>query len=110
MPIHLPAASRAVWLQWSCDELTTGCHVICQRPSLTSLGTGHHRECSNQSHLYFRVRKVVVTQALQWLITHNKYYSANHVCIDENALSQLPEDGNFCDLSSITLEGAAEDD
>ena len=67
------------------------------------------KECSNQSHRDFRVCKVVVTQALQWLIIHNKYYSANHVCIDQNALSQLPEDGNLPNLSSIALEGPTED-
>ena len=53
---------------------------------------------------------MVVTQALQWLIIDNKYYSANHVSIDQNALSQLPEDGNLPDLSSITQEGPTEDD
>lgn len=45
-------------------------------------------EGPNQSHGDFYVRRVVVHQALQWLIvTHNVYCHANHVHIDQNPLA-----------------------
>ena len=40
------------------------------------------------SHRDFRVRRSVVHQALNWLVTHNQYYRSNHVHIDVNALEQ----------------------
>ena len=65
------------------------------------------KEGANQSHRDFRVRRVVVHQALQWLLSHNLYYRANHVHIDQNALAQLPEDGNLSNVTSITIESPA---
>ena len=34
------------------------------------------KEGANQTHIDFRVRRVVVKRALQWLMTHNQYYQA----------------------------------
>ena len=47
------------------------------------------KEGTDQSHHDFHVRRSVVHRALQWLITNNIYYHANHIHIDENALAQL---------------------
>ena len=58
------------------------------------------------SHRDFRVRRSVVHQALNWLVTHNQYYRSNHVHIDVNALEQLPHDGNLSQLTAITVESA----
>ena len=44
-----------------------------------------------RSHRDFRVRRYVVERALRYLVTNNKYYQANDVRIDEDALAQLPE-------------------
>ena len=62
------------------------------------------KEGAHQSHRDFRVRRVVVHQALQWLLSHNMYYRANNVCIDHNAIAQLPDDGNLSNVTSITIE------
>ena len=35
---------------------------------------------------------------------HNKYYLANNVCIDGNALDQLPEGGNLAQLRVIAID------
>ena len=68
------------------------------------------KEGANQSHRDFRVRRAVVHQALQWLVTHNVYYRANCVHIDPNALTQLPQDGNLANLTSIIVESPADSD
>ena len=60
------------------------------------------KEGVDQSHRDFRVRRSVVHHALQWL-TMNIYYRANHIHIDEDALAQLPHDGNL-NISSIAVE------
>ena len=51
----------------------------------------------------FHVRRNV-HRALQWLVMHNKYYRANNVCTDGNALDQLPEDGNLAQLRVIAID------
>jgi hypothetical protein len=69
------------------------------------------KEGAGQSHRDFRVRRSIVQCALQWLVTHNKYYHANHVHIDVSALEHLPEDGNISQqLTAITVESCATDD
>lgn len=62
------------------------------------------REGSSQAHHVhdFRVRRNVVLNALQWLLSNNKYYK--HISIDFNALSLLPEDDNLSSLNSVTLD------
>ena len=68
------------------------------------------KEGADQSHRDFRVRRLVVHRALQWLITNNTYYHANHIHIDEDALAQLPHDGNLSNISSIAVETPATSD
>ena len=58
------------------------------------------KEGANQSHRDFRVRRSVVSCALQWLITNNKYYIANQVRIDQSALENLPQDENLSNMIS----------
>ena len=58
------------------------------------------KEGVDQSHHDFCVRRSVVHRALQWLIM-NLYYRANHIHIDEDALAQLPYDGNLSNISSV---------
>ena len=59
------------------------------------------RKNSEQSHRDFRVRRSVVQQALTWLLNNNRYYRANAVHINEQALQQLPEDGDLSNLTSL---------
>ena len=52
------------------------------------------KEDSNQSHRDFCVRRTVVEQALQWLISlNNIYYRANHIHINQETLACLLQDG-----------------
>ena len=59
------------------------------------------RKNSEHSHRDFRVRRSVVQQALTWLLNNNRYYRANAVHINEEALKQLPEDGDLSNLTSL---------
>ena len=65
------------------------------------------KEGADQYHYDFRVRSVV-HRALQWLIMN--IYRANHIHIDEDALAQLPYDGNLSNISSIAVEIPATSD
>ena len=62
------------------------------------------KEGANQSHRDFRVRRCVVHRALQWLVTNNRYYIANQVHIDQNALAQIPQDGNLTNVVSVSVD------
>ena len=62
------------------------------------------KEGANHTHRDFRVRRSVFHDALQWLIVHNRYYRANNVRINIDALDELPEDGNLSELPAITVE------
>ena len=55
------------------------------------------------------VQRNVVHRALQWLVMHNKYYQTNNVCIDGNALDQLPEGGNLAQLRVIAIDSPTKD-
>ena len=59
------------------------------------------KEGANQSHRDFRVRRSVVHRALQWLVTHNIYYHANQIHINQDALAQLPQNGNLSNMSTV---------
>ena len=59
------------------------------------------------SHHDFHVRRDVV---LQWLISNNTYYHANQVRIDQEALTQLPQDGNLSHLVSVALDSPSASD
>ena len=63
-----------------------------------------------QSHRDFRVRRVAVQQALQWLLENNKYYRANQVHLNQDVLQQLPENGDVSELSTLLLEESASED
>ena len=60
------------------------------------------REGTNHTHSDFRVRREVVQRALQWLVTHNKYYHSLGITTNTTALAQLPEDGTVSTLVSVT--------
>ena len=60
------------------------------------------KEGANQSHRDFRVRRSVVHRALEWLVTHNIYYRANHIHISQDALAQFPQDGNLSTVVTVT--------
>lgn len=64
------------------------------------------KEGATQSHRDFQVRRSIVLQALQWLITNNVYYQANHICIDHTTLAQLPEDGNCSNLPTVAVDSS----
>ena len=61
---------------------------------------------SNNTHRDFRVRRMVVQRALQWLKRNNKYYRT--IDIDVSVLSQLPEDGDLTDKCGVEIEDATE--
>ena len=50
---------------------------------------------SEQSHRDFRVRRSVAQEALTWLLENNRYYRANAIRLNEEALQRLPQDGNL---------------
>ena len=58
---------------------------------------------SEQYHRDFRVRRSVVQEALRYLIEENKYYRANNVHLSQDALQQLPEDGNLMKVRTLHL-------
>ena len=58
------------------------------------------RKDSEQSHRDFRVHRTVVQEALTWLLENNRYYRANAVHLNEEALQQLPQDGNLTQLQN----------
>ena len=60
------------------------------------------KEGANQTHRDFRVRRRVVHRALQWLVSHNRYYCSVGVTIDTTALAQLPQDAPTLCLSLKT--------
>ena len=60
------------------------------------------KEGANQSHRDFRVRRSVVHRALEWQVTHNIYYRANQIHISQDALAQLPQDGNLSTVATVT--------
>ena len=61
------------------------------------------RKDSEQSHRDFRVRRSVVQEALTWLLENNRYYRANAIRLNEDALQRLPQDGNLTDMRSLQL-------
>ena len=65
------------------------------------------KEGSNQSHRDFCVCRAVVDQALQLLLANNVYYCAIRICIDQEALARLPEDGCLSNIRLVPLEGSA---
>ena len=110
--VHLPATTRSVWIQRTYHQRLSGCHLISNRlPRLPSKLDVIivRKEGTDQSHRDFHVRINVVHRALQWLVMHNKYYRANNVCIDGNALDQLPEGGNLVQLRVIAIDSPATD-
>ena len=64
------------------------------------------RKDNEQCHRDFRVRRSVVQDALTYLLENNKYYHANHVHLNQEALQQLPEDGNLTDVRCLDLPDA----
>ena len=67
------------------------------------------RKENDQSHRDFRVRRAVVQKALEWLLENNRYYQANQVHLNEDALQQLPEDGDITELTSLQLKESTPD-
>ena len=56
------------------------------------------KKLQGDTHRDFRVRRTVVEEAINWLIQNNIYYQRNYVSLNQHALAQLPEDGNFPNL------------
>ena len=65
------------------------------------------RKDSEQPHRDFRVRRTVVREALTWLLENSRYYRANAVHLNEEALQQLPQDVNLSDIQSLNLSDIA---
>ena len=53
------------------------------------------RKDGEQSHRDFHVRRSVLQEALTWLLENNRYYRANVIRLNEEALQRLPQDGNL---------------
>ena len=65
------------------------------------------KEDSNQSHHDFRVRRTIVEQALQWLISNNIYYRADHIHINQETLACLPQHECLSNIRSVPLDSSA---
>lgn len=50
----------------------------------------------------------MVLRALQWLKKNNKYYC--NILLNEEALSQLPEDGDITNQCGVVTEDASHDE
>ena len=59
------------------------------------------RKEREQTHKDFHVRRQVVEEALTWLMDNNIYYQRHFVCLNQESLASLPEDGDLSDLHSI---------
>ena len=59
------------------------------------------KEGASGTHKDFRVRRLKILCALCWLKSNNRYY--HDVTLDEEALAQLPEDGEHSGLSTVSL-------
>ena len=68
------------------------------------------KEGANQSHRDFRVRRSVVYHALQWLIANNRYYRANYVHINQDALALLPQDEHLTNVASVSVDSSGPSD
>ena len=64
------------------------------------------RKEKEQSHHEVRVRRAAVQEALEWLL-QNQYYRANQVHLNQDALQQLPENGDLSELTSLQLDESA---
>ena len=58
------------------------------------------------THKDFRVRRAVVGDALMYLLENNKYYQGNTIQLNQEALQQLPVDGNVMDVRSLHVPDA----
>ena len=54
-------------------------------------------------HGDFRVRRFFVQEALTWLLQNSRYYIANAIPLNEEALQQLPQDGNVNNITALHL-------
>ena len=61
------------------------------------------RKDSEQSHRDFCVRRSVVQEALTWLLENNRYSRASAICLNEEDLQWLSQDGNLTDIKSLQL-------
>ena len=95
-------------------------HVINMPQDLTAFATSLPRlpseldvmivrkKGSNNTHQDFRVRRMVVQHAFQWLKRNNKYY--RNISLNTFALSQLPEDGDLTDQCGVGIDDTMERD
>ena len=95
-------------------------HVINMPQDLTAFATSLPRlpseldvmivrkKGSNNTHRDFRVRRMVVQHAFQWLKQNNKYY--RNISLNTFALSQLPEDGDLTDQCGVGIDDTMERD
>ena len=60
------------------------------------------KEGAQNSHRDFRVRKLVVLNALEWLKKNNKYY--RHITLDYDVLDLLPSDGDLTNHCGVVVD------
>lgn len=65
------------------------------------------KEGATNSHKDFRVTRLVVLQALQWLIANNTYYK--NITINHSVLDQLPLDAELTNLPVMRVSSSDED-
>ena len=66
------------------------------------------KESSANSHRDFRVRRLKVVNALHWLLANNKYFQ--DITVDNDVISNLPEDDNFTHIDTVTVSAETPDD
>ncbi len=67
------------------------------------------RKDNEQSHRDFHVRRSVVQEAVTYLLENNKYYIANAVHLNQEALQRLPENGHLTDIRTLPLGESSTD-
>ena len=63
------------------------------------------KQGAKNTHHDFRVRKLVVLHALQWLLNNNKYY--RNINLDMRAIDLLPHDGDITDKCTEVLDDSS---
>ena len=91
----------------SSTYLKTFAHTLPRFPSTLDILV--IRKDNEQSHRDFQVRRSVVLEALTYLLENNRYYIANNVQLSQEALQQLPQDGDIRNIRSFLVDESSTD-
>ena len=89
------------------QDVVTFAHTLPRLPSTLDILVV--RKDSEQSHCDFRVSRSVVQEALSYLLVNNRYYRASNVQLNQEALQQLPQDGDVRNIRSFAVDDSSTD-